>query len=241
MLLYDNVHYVRTPTSTTNVTFSCDDVYFQKYGINNIASCLTAGLKPHCHVINPTETTKKYIESTDSNLSFSLETLDIAQFDSYQLTTYYYCSRFFVALDLFDKFNVKELWISDTDVLFNSKPVIPIDKSLGISYNEDQSSLWKQTQASLIYIKQSKKLFIEQVLSTYRLKLKNTNFKILDSITDKYERGNILGLDQVCMSLIFKQYYKTDPEFINLHSIEGLKSKSRGIGAVTILVGKNKN
>jgi len=239
MQLFKNVQYVKEPLTTTNVTFSCDDIYFQKYGINNIASCLTAGLVPHCHVINPSKKTKKYLN--DINISYSIEILDIDQFNEYQLKTYYYCSRFFVANDLFNKFYIDELWISDADVLFNNKPVVPDDKTLGISYNETQLSLWKQTQASLIYVKQSKKLFIEQVLLEYLIKFQNTNFKILETITDKYERGNILGLDQVCMSLVFNKYYRIDPGFINLHDIEGLKSKSKGIGSVTILVGKNKN
>lgn len=239
MQLFKNVQYVKEPLSTTNVTFSCDDIYFQKYGTNNIISCLTAGLNPHCHVINPSKNTKQYLN--DSGISYSIEILDINQFNKYQLKTYYYCSRFFVANDLLTKFYIDELWISDADVLFNNKPIVPYDKTLGISYNDTQSSLWKQTQASLIYIKQSKKLFIEQVLLEYLIRLQNTDFEILDKITDKYERGNILGLDQVCMSVVFNRHYKTDPEFINLHNIEGLKSKSKGIGSVTILVGKNKN
>ena len=237
MQLFNEVTYLKTPLVNTNVVFSCDDIYFHRFGINNIQSCIDAGLIPHCHVINPSDLTKELL--LNYTVSSSFEQIDIP--DVYLLKTYYYCSRFFISLDLFNKFNVNQLWISDADVLFNSSPTIPPLKTLGISYNKEQSSLWKQTQASLIYIDASKKEFLSKVIDTYLEKIDRFDFSILDTITDKYERGNILGLDQVCMSIVFNQFYKNDPNFINLHDIPNLKSKKRNSGCVTILVGKNKS
>lgn len=237
MHLFNSTVYLKTPNVDTNVAFACDEIYFNKFGINNINSCLTAGLMPHCHVINPSEYTKKKL--LDFPISASFETIEIQ--DQYKLKTYYYCSRFFVARDLFEKFNIEELWITDADVLFNSKPFVPEFKFLGISYNQDQETLWKQTQASLIYVHRNKQEFVIQVIDRYLEKLNSTDFSMLKYITDKYKRGNILGLDQVCMSLVFNDFYKEDSEFINLHSIPNLKSKSRDSGCVTILVGKNKS
>jgi hypothetical protein len=151
MLLFNNVSYIGEPSNKTNVTFSCDDIYFQKFGIDNLNSCIYSGLIPHCHLINPSDNTKQEILKFNSNnVSFSIEKLNIDQFKKHQLKTYYYCSRFFIARDLFDRFEVESLWICDTDVIFNQKPDVPEDKKIGISYNADQESLWKQTQASLI-------------------------------------------------------------------------------------------
>lgn len=237
MNLFENIIYLNIPKNYTNVLFACDDLYFNKFGIENITSCLQVGLTPHCHVINPSEDTKKKL--LDFPISSSIETVLID--NQYQLITYYYCSRFFASLDLFEKFNITELWITDADVIFNNQPNIPEFKFLGISYNKDQQTLWKQTQASLIYVHKNKKEFIKKVIERYLEKLSTTDFSVLDNITDKYERGNILGLDQVCMSLVFNDFYKEDPEFVNLHSISNLKSKARGNGCVTILVGKNKS
>lgn len=237
MRLFNDVEYISNPSKDTNVVFACDDIYFQTYGIHNISSCVNSGLIPHCHIINPSEFSKEKILK-NNKVSFSFENIKIE--DEYKLKTYYYCARFFIARDLFNKFNVKELWISDADVLFNKKPMIPKNKFLGLSYNADQISLWKQTQASLIYIHQSKKDFLSKVIDTYLEKFSSTDFTVLDTLVGKYERGNILGLDQVCMTIVFNKFYQNDPEFINLHSIPNLKSKNRDESAVTILIGKNK-
>lgn len=237
MHLFSNVVYMSEPVSTTDVVFACDDIYFQTYGIHNILSGIDVSLKPHCHIINPSESSKEIASKIDG-ASFSFETIEIN--DKYKLKTYYYCSRFFIARHLFENFNVNELWITDADILFNKKPVIPENKFLGLSYNTDQVHLWKQTQANLVYTHNSKKEFLSKVIDVYLKKLNSTDFTVLDTLVGKYERGNILGLDQVCMSIVFNEFYQNDPEFINLHSIPNLKSKNRDESAVTILIGKNK-
>ena len=239
MQVYNNVDFLRTPKVDTSVVFSCDDIYFQKYGLKNLQSCVNTLQKSHCHIINPSLETLSIIDDLDSSISISTEKLDTA-INEYKLKSYYYCARFFIANDLFNKFNVNALWICDADIIFNSKPKIPTNKKIGISYNPDQSHLWKKTQASLMYFHQDKKEFVSKVIKEYLHRVNSTNFSKVDTITNKYSKGDIVGLDQVCMSVVLLDSYITDSSFINLHTIKGLKNKNSSDACVNILVGKGK-
>lgn len=240
MQVYKNVNYIKHPAVDTKVVFACDDIYFQKYGIDNLKSCINTKQSAHCHIINPSNDTIKIIQKLDESISVSIEQLDTSLFDIYQLKTYYYCARFFIANDLFVNFNVNELWICDADIIFNKSVSIPDNKKIGISYNSTQTHLWKKTQASLIYFHKDKQEFISKIIEEYLSRIRNTDFSILDSITDKFERGDLLGLDQVCMSVILLKDYLNDDKFINLHDIKNLKSKKPNDASVWILVGDNK-
>ena len=240
MLLYKDVRFIRKPKTNTRVVFACDEVYFHNYGIDNLNSCLDTGQLAHCHIINPSSTTLKLIDNLDKNISISIENLDIVSLNKYQLKTYYYCARFFVAEDLFLNFNINELWVCDADIIFNKATTIPTDKKIGISYNPDQTHLWKKTQANLIYFHKDKQEFISKVIRKYLDRVSSTDFSILKNITDKYELGDLVGLDQVCMSEVLLEDYINDTSFINLHSIENLKSKHPTGADVWILIGNTK-
>jgi hypothetical protein len=237
-IFFQNIKYLNC-YNDVDVVFSCDDVYFHDYGIFNLKSCINSSLYPHCHIINPSTKTLDVIEEYKDKASFSIENLSIDKLNPYLLKTYYYCARFFIAKDLFEKSYSIKLWITDADIIFNKKPFMNNNVKLGISYNKEYLDLWKQTQASLIYITKDKKKFLDQVIDEYLKKITVINFNSIETIVDKYEKGNLIGLDQVCMSIVLSRYYLEDKNFINLHDMPNLKSKNNN-SDVTILVGKNK-
>jgi hypothetical protein len=241
MLHYNNVEYLNTPEQPT-ICFACDDVYFQKYGQYTLNSCIATDQAAHCHIINPSNNSLEIANKLkNESVSFSIESLDTSNLHKYQLLSYYFCSRFFVANDLFKKFSVNSLWITDTDVWFNEKINQPANKKLCVDYKPDANNLWKQTTGNLIFVHRDKQQFLTQVINEYLQRYYSTNFKdILDNL-DKITKSNLVGLDQVSMAVVIDKYYKNDQDFSTLSIIPKLKGKHKDGVKIWIPVGKSKD
>lgn len=241
MQLYNNVRYLNTPKQPT-ICFACDDGYFQKYGQYTLRSCIDTKQIAHCHIINPSDASLDIANILkEESLSFSVEQLDISSFHKYQLLSYYFCSRFFVAKDLFENFNVESLWITDTDVWFNEKLDSPNNKKLCVDYNLNANNLWKQTTGSIIFVHRDKRQFLNQVIEEYLLRYNNTNFEDILDNADKITKSNLVGLDQVAMAVVISNHYKNDQDFSSLSVIPNLKGKHKSGVKVWIPVGKSKD
>lgn len=241
-LLFQNVNYLETPTTKELVVFSCDQKYFEKYGIFNLLSCNKINYDVHLHLINATDDFKRLRDSLQNNLSIkftvSLENVDLNSISQDQLKTYYYCSRFFIANDLFENYNLEKIYITDADVFFNNRIEINENISLALNYKPEESHLWRQVSAPFIFIKKEKKQFLKNVISEYKLRLDSTDFSILDNITDKYRRGDILGLDQVCLAKnLTPDILKNG--FLNLNQNPNIVSKNENDSCVWIMTNQN--
>lgn len=223
---FTDVQFFGNPENSSLVVFSCDDRYFNRFGKFNILSALKVGMVPHPHIINPgTDTLIWCRENLESkNISYSTEYVDFFPIDKNITKTYYYCSRFFISLEIFNKFDVDMLYISDSDVIFNEKITFP-NKRLGVFYFPEEKSNWKKTSATFMFVGKSKKDFLKKVITNYDLKLTENDFSLLNSPISKHEKGDILGLDQVCMSLSIDLFLLNDKEFLNLCTEEKLLSK----------------
>lgn len=205
-------------------------------------SCINTNQIVHCHIINPSEESLILANKIKNNLvSISVEDLDIENLNKYQILSYYFCSRFFIARDLFEKYNVSGLWITDTDVWFNEKLEIPVDKKLCVDYNPLADNLWKQTTGNIIFVHTDFQLFLTQVVDEYLARYKSTDFDKISDNLDKITKSNLVGLDQVSMAVVIDKYYKSSPWFSTLSIFSSLKGKHKEGVKVWIPVGKSKD
>lgn len=236
------VNYIQPPILKELVCFSCDNEYFLKYAIYNIQSCLKNHQAVHCHVINPSVESEKIIKNLNSEIvSFSIEFIDFQNCNLYQIKTYYYCCRFYIAEDLFEKFDISSLWITDADVIFNEKIDPLVDKKLGVFYNPDGFDLWRKTTANLFFVHKDEKKFLSRVIEEYESRYNCIDFDKIDQTMSKHERANLVGLDQVSMSAVIEKFYLNDINFCILDSTSNLKGKHRAGVKVWIPVGKSKS
>ena len=236
---FSNISFYKNIDSDYKVVFSCDDVYFNKYGFYNLLSCDKVGHDTHVHLINPSEQTILALENLHlkNNHSFSFENIDIKSVNYYQLKTYYYCSRFFIANFLLEHSDIKKIIITDADVIFNKKVFWPENIYLGLEYKPEEKHLWRQVAGPVVLVSLESKSFLEDVILDYKNRVDHTDFKILETLTDKYVRGDILGLDQVCMANNIKKYLNDN--FLNLKNNTDIKSKNRNQSSVWILTNNN--
>lgn len=231
------ISFYKDNDSDFKVIFSCDDIYFKKYGLYNLLSCKKVGHSAHVHLINPTNESFSIIDNLQiDDYSISYEYIDISFLNFYQLKTYYYCSRFFITNFLFDHKNLKKSIITDADVIFNEKVYWPTNVYLGVDYKSNEDQPWRQVAGPVVLVTIECKSFLTDVIEDYKNKVNYTDFSILESIKDKYERGNILGLDQVCMANNLKKYINSN--FLNLKDTD-IKSKDRNSGKIWILTNNN--
>ena len=236
-ILFNNIKFLSRPASKKLVIFSCDEIYFQKYGYYNLVSCLNINQAVHIHIINPTDLTNLEILK-NKNISMSYEYIDNNLLNFYQLKTYYYCSRFLIANFLFEKYKIDNCIVTDADVFFNEKVYFDSSIILGLMHNPEETAPWKKVSAPVCYFTQKSKTFLESVIKTYIDKLNSTDFDILEKISDKVERGNILGLDQVCLSINLTNEVLAN-NFVNLKSINKLISKDEFDGKIWIMTNRN--
>lgn len=204
------------PASDTISVFSCDENYFLNYGIYNILSCNKILQDVHVNIINPGKESFNKLSNLKSNLkinlTFSYEKIDIKNF--FALKSYLFCNRYFISLYIFNHSNVKTIFITDADIIFKKSINFPKDKFLGIIYKPENNTLWKQSGGNLVIIKEKYKNFLKKFISEFDSRFQKTVWKDFSNFP-KLERANIVGLDQICLSVLAKDY-KEDKNFINL-------------------------
>jgi hypothetical protein len=244
---FKNINFIKYPLSQELVLFSCDDLYFKKFGIYNVCSCDKVEFDVHCHIINPSseslELIKKLEKKLKINFSYSIEFLDTLDLNFYALKSYYYCSRFYIAIKLFESHSISKLHIVDTDMIFNEKIIMPNNINLSLEYNNSFDNLWQKIMAGYIFITKSKIQFLKDVLSEYENIYDNINFDEVSLIENKIQKANLTGLDQVCLSYIFeKNNLEKNNDFFNLLPVKKeYKSKGDGEAKMWMILGKTKN
>ena len=223
---FKNVKIIKKPISKTVVVFQCDEYFFNNYGIFNLLSCEENNLDAHIHFINPSQSFLNKIDNIKTNikLSYSTESID-TNINFYKLKSYYFCSRYFIANYLFETTPIESAFISDADIIFNKSIYMPEKIKLGVLYYPKHNNLWKQTGANITYIHKDKKIFLERIIEIYNKKIKHTDFNSISETMNKIEKANLYALDQVCMSLIVKDFINDD--FLNLASIKNFIGKNR--------------
>jgi len=231
---FNNVSIIKKPVSKNVVVFQCDEEFFNNYGIYNLLSCEENNLDSHIHFINPSQSFLIKIDNikTNINLSYSTEYIN-TNINFYKLKSYYFCSRYFITNYLFEHKLIESAFITDADIIFNKTVIMPDHIKLGILYYPKHNNLWKQTGANITYIHNDKKLFLERIIEIYNNKINHTNFELINDTMNKFEKANLYALDQVCMSIIIKNFI--DDEFLNLASIKSFigKNKSNDIWSLT--------
>jgi hypothetical protein len=233
-----------SPKDEELVLFSCDDIYFQKYGIYNLLSCNDVYQHVHVHIINPSLDSlvllEKIIKKLSINVSYSTEILN-TNLNFYAIKSYYYCSRFYVARWLFEKYNLKKIHIVDADVIFNEKIIIPDNITLAVDYNSDAPTLWQKIMAGYIFISVEEINFLNLVIDEYSIRYVNTDFNAVSLIENKIEKANFTGLDQVCLSVIFEKLEKERSDsFLNTRTLLNFKGKGETGSKIWMLLGKAK-
>lgn len=243
---FKNVEYLKNPTGKELVLFSCDDIYFKKFGIYNICSCDQTGQNVHVHLINPSEESLTLLCNLSKKLkvevSYSIETFDISLINFYCLKGYFYTSRFFIAETLFKKFKINTLLITDTDIIFNEPIVFPKNKTFGINFYPEKTTLWEKSPAYFVLIKINETPFLELLLQEYTRLLNVTDFNSINDLPNKIEKANLSGVDQIGLSTVILQQQKyLDFKFLNLATLENFSSKGEYESKIWVLVGKTKN
>ena len=247
MIFFKNIKYLEYPTSFESVLFACDDLYFKKFVIYNIFSCDQVGHDVHCHLINPSEESLNLIKNIKKKLkikcSYSIESFDSSNLNFYALKSYYYCSRYYVAIDIFKNYNVSKLHIVDADMIFNEKIIMENHINLSLEYNKSFDNLWQKIMAGYIFVSKNKIQFLEKVIEEYCCRYNETDFDKVSLIEDKIEKANFTGLDQVCLSFIFeKENIEEDKDFFNLLPVKfEYKSKGDNEAKMWMILGKTKN
>jgi hypothetical protein len=238
---------IDSPNVSELVLFSCDNIYFEKYGIFNLLSCDTVNHDVHIHIINPSEKNLNFLKKIKNilkiKLSFSIEYVN-ADLNFYAIKSYYYCSRFYVARWLCQDFSIKKIHIVDADVIFNEKIFIPNEITLCLNYNSDANNFWQKIMAGYIFISKEEMHFFDEVLEEYKNRYKNTDFEKVSNIENKIEKANFTGLDQVCLSIIFEKNQKQlSLTFLNIKTenlnIIGKEEKGSKIWALLTKAKKN--
>lgn len=228
-MFFKNVNFINFPKTKEKVLWACDPIYFENFGYYNLLSCNEVGHDVHIHLINPPEDLLDRILKINLSidLSISYEHFDV-NLNVYKLKSYYFCSRFFIAQQLFLNTLVEKLFITDADIIFNQKIIFPDNKFLGLGYFPDNNNLWKQSSAGLIIIAKQKKEFLDLVLNEYNKRLLQTNFDLISESMDKITKANLYGLDQVCMSYVLQTSDIIDDTFFNLED-EGYSMSNKNL------------
>jgi len=219
------------------VLFSCDAIYFQKYGMYNVLSCNNTENAVHAHIINPDQTCKELVDDLKSycniDFTFSYEYKNFSNYNQYQIKSYYYMRRFYIAKDELKNLNC--VLITDADVIFNKK--INFNLKLGLQYIPKNEGLWRKTSAAVVFVHRDYINFLEKVLNEYEKQIKNIDYSVLDTNVDKLTKGNLVGLDQVCLTKVIESDYVDDKNFINLYQNRKIISKRQNEADIWILVG----
>jgi len=240
---FKDVKFIGNPKNNTSICFSCDDIYFVKYGQFTLKTCIAIKQRAHCHIINPSAESKEIVNTfNDNDISFSFEILETANFNNYQILSYYFCSRFFIANELFNNFDVQKLWITDTDVWFNEPIDDPENKKLVVAYNPAATNLWKKSTGSIMFVHRDRSIFLKQVINEFQTRYNSTDFNKITPSLSKIARSNIYGLDQVSVSSVIEKFYLNDYYFSpTLSIIPNLKGKHKEGVKVWIPLGKSKD
>lgn len=154
------VVYHRVPENLPDrpiIMFACDEVYFNRYGKNQLLSLLQSKKEfgVHVHVVNPSDESlqwmEKYADRYCKNLVISFERVD----ETLSTNKPYLAScRFINVGDFVRKFNRSYL-IVDTDMVLNSPEHLEsfFDQinEPAVCYSE-HSPIWDTVTASFIYI-----------------------------------------------------------------------------------------
>jgi len=242
-----SVNFLKSPITEEIVLFSCDDLYFKKFGIYNICSCSEVGHDVHVNIINPSSESINLIEKLKNklkiNLSVSLENYNTENLNQNAIISYYFCSRFFIASLLFKNYAVKKIHIVDTDMIFNKKITMNNEIHLSLEYNKEYNNLWQKTMAGYIFITIEKLWFLEEVIQEYQHRYSITDFEKASTIQDKVEKANYVALDQVCLSYVIeKENLENYKYFYNLLPVRNeYKSKGDNEAMMWMILGKTKN
>lgn len=243
---FKSFNFLHYPAKKEIVLFSCDDLYFKKFGIFNIISCNEVGHDIHFHIINPSKESLELFNNIKSKLriqySYSTELLETKDLNFYALKSYYYCSRYYVATFLFENTLVEKIHIVDTDAIFNDKIVMKENIDLSLEYNDQYNNLWQKIMAGYVFIEKKKSWFLKEVLFEYEKRYDSTDFAIVSNIENKIEKANFTGLDQVCLSYVFELYkLNLEDSFYNLLPIKSqFKSKGDNLAKIWMILGKSK-
>jgi phage pi2 protein 07 len=220
-MFFQNVKIIKYPSSKERVVFQCDEFYFKNYGFYNLLSCDQLNQDVHIHFINVSDDFLNKVLNLDLSidLSISLEIVN-TNVNFYKLKSYYFTSRYFIADYLFDKNLLDRAYITDADIIFNERISIQNSKLGVLHYPNYQGNLWKQTGANFLFVSKDRKDFIKKIITEYNLKLLQINFENINDEMPKYERSNMYGLDQVCMSIAMQSEDTASPYFLNLNEIE---------------------
>lgn len=223
-MFFKDVDIVKSPKSDKKVIFQCDQFYFEKFGLFNLASCVRVGLDVHIHFINTDKKIIDFLSNKDLpiDLSLSTEKLD-TDINFYKLKSYYFCSRYFITSLLFQNSNLSTAYVVDADIVFNESVSFESRIDLGVLHYPNQNNLWKKSGANFLLVKKNKQQFIHNLVKLYNEKIKEIDFESINDDMDKFSKANLYGLDQVCISTLIDQ----EQDFFNLTSINRLISKSR--------------
>ena len=235
---YKNCEILQKKQMELPVIFQCDDYYFYNFGIYNLLSCNEVGQDVHIHLINPSNKLVSDLINADLDikLGISYETVNTL-INQYKLKSYYYCARYFIAQELFEKNFIDSAYITDCDIIFNKKITFEKNVSLGILHYPYHNNLWKQTGANFTYVTSQRRSFIDNTINEYISRLENTNFDLISDKMDKITKANIFALDQVCMSLALQK----ETNFTNLAEIPKFCSKHRDSDIWSLTGGNQKN
>lgn len=232
--LFQDVKIIKDPANFNTVLFACDEDYFLNFGIFNILSCNKVKLNVHCHIINPGKKTFRQIEKINKliliNFSYSYEYIEKKKLNFYQFKSYLFCARYFIADHIFSFFDTPALYITDADVIFKDNIIFDQLYDLGISYDPQKETLWKQSGGNFVFIRNTQKQFLNRFISEFKKRYLETDWKDFSKYK-KIDRANIVGLDQVCLSYVLKKFnYEKQKNFLNIGSetiSKNLSSKSK--------------
>lgn len=218
------------PKNNEIVLAACNSIYFLKYAKYLIYSCNNIKQDIHLHIVNPDNECLDVINFLKKELkiylSISTEFFPTINIHTEALKSYYFCARFFIAKEIFNKFPTKKIHIVDADCLIKKLPIWDENYRLVLRYRPSYNNLWKKIMAGYVYITSDKVFFLEQVIQEIKNRYVNINFEQAILIKDKIKRSNILGIDQVCLTYILeKNKIYNESWFLNYNMIsKNLKS-----------------
>jgi hypothetical protein len=220
---FSNLKFNQDTYSNSINLISCDNNYWEKYGIFNIISCNETDQDIHVHIINPSEKTlqslKRLKEQCRINITHSSESFDTTELNFYFLKSYYYMSRFFISRFIFNNTNVQEIKITDADIFFNEFIEFPRNINLALSYRPNNNTAWERTAAYFLYIKKEYSNFLNLVIENYQEKVNNIDFYKIEKIENKIEKANSTGLDQVCLTEILESQQIIQNSDYTIHTV----------------------
>jgi hypothetical protein len=227
-MFFQNINFCQYSKSKEKVIFACDELYFKNYGFYNLLSCNNVGHDVHIHLINPSIKFLDKVKKINLNIDLSITTENflINNINYYKLQSYYFCSRYFIADFLFSKKLLDKAYITDADLIFNEKIFFNNKINLGVLYFPNHDNYWKQSGGNFLYVSKNRSDFLKKIIELYNKKLQETNFEKIHQGMEKYMRGNMYGLDQVCISLQMLNENINSENFLNLSQVDNFISKT---------------